>query len=65
MARLTKAAAPHLRIAISEEPKQEIVEHPAAQGASYDMWWANLSKYQAAYASKGQALEEEVWWYFL
>ncbi len=65
LARLTKAAAPHLRIAISEEPKPEIVEHPAAQGASYDLWWANLSEYKADYASGRQALGEEVWWYFL
>ena len=43
LASLTKAAAPHLRIAISEEPKPEIAENPRANGKSYDLWWADLA----------------------
>jgi Glycoside hydrolase 123, catalytic domain len=65
LAQLTKAAAPNLRIAVSEEPKPEIAEHPMAAGASYDMWWANLSGYDAEYAETRQAQGEQVWWYFL
>lgn len=65
LAQLTKAAAPNLRIAVSEEPKPEIAEHPAAGGASYDLWWANLSHFDPDYAKVRQAVGEEVWWYFL
>lgn len=65
LAQLTKAAAPNLRIALSEEPKPEIAEHPSAGGASYDLWWADLSHFDPEYAATRQALGEEVWWYFL
>jgi hypothetical protein len=65
LAALTKAAAPHLRIAISEEPKKEIVENAKAQGKSYDLWWADLSAFDPAYAKTRQAAGESVWWYFL
>jgi hypothetical protein len=65
LANLTKTAAPHLRIAISEEPKPEIVENAAAAGHSYDIWWANLSEFNPAYAAQRQAAGESIWWYFL
>lgn len=65
LAALTKSAAPGLRIAISEEPKPEIVENAMAGGASYDLWWANLSEFSPDYAAARQGLGEEVWWYFL
>jgi hypothetical protein len=65
LARLTKTAAPHLRIALSEEPKPGIAENPIAQGASYDLWWANLSEFDPSYAPSRQAKGETVWWYFL
>ena len=65
LAALTKAAAPHLRIAISEEPKPEIAENPLGGGASYDLWWANLSAFEPSYAATRQQKGEEVWWYFL
>jgi hypothetical protein len=65
LAQLTRAAAPNLRIAVSEEPKLEIAENPLAQGASYDLWWANLSHFEPEYARQRQAAGEEVWWYFL
>ncbi len=65
LADLAKTAAPNLRIAISEEPKPEIAENPRAKGKSYDLWWANLSHFEPAYAKTRQALGEEVWWYFL
>jgi len=65
LANLAKTAAPHLRIAISEEPKPEIVQNAAANGHSYDLWWANLSEFQPDYAQTRQAAGESVWWYFL
>ena len=65
LAALTKQAAPNLRIAVSEEPKAEIVEDPDAQGHSYDLWWADLSEFDPAYAAVRQAAGDDVWWYFL
>jgi hypothetical protein len=65
LADLVKTAAPSLRIAVSEEPKPEIVDSAAANGASYDLWWANLSAFEPAYAATRQAAGEDVWWYFL
>ncbi|HEY5956765.1 MAG TPA: DUF4091 domain-containing protein [Polyangiaceae bacterium] len=54
-----------VRIAISEEPKREIVQSAAANGHGYDLWWANLSEFEPAYAAERQAVGEDVWWYFL
>ncbi len=65
LADLVKTAAPSLRIAVSEEPKPEIVNNAAANGASYDLWWANLSAFEPEYAAARQAAGEDVWWYFL
>lgn len=65
LASIAKTAAPNLRIAISEEPKPEIAENPRANGKSYDLWWANLSHFEADYAKTRQAKGEDVWWYFL
>jgi hypothetical protein len=65
LADLTKKAAPHLRIAVSEEPKPEIVTNAKAGGHSYDLWWADLSEFSPAYAAERQAAGESVWWYFL
>ena len=65
LANLTKTAAPHLRIAISEEPKPEIVDNAAANGHSYDLWWADLSEFEPNYAAVRQAAGDDVWWYFL
>lgn len=65
LASLAKTAAPNLRIAISEEPKPEIVDNARARGKSYDLWWANLSHFEPNYAKARQAQGEEVWWYFL
>ncbi|MCC6523643.1 MAG: DUF4091 domain-containing protein [Polyangiaceae bacterium] len=65
LAALTKQAAPNLRIAVSEEPKPEIAENAGAQGFSYDLWWADLSEFDPAYAATRQAAGDTVWWYFL
>jgi len=65
LANLSKEAAPNLRIAVSEEPKPEIYDNPAANGHSFDLWWANLSEFDPASAAERQAAGDEVWWYFL
>jgi Glycoside hydrolase 123, catalytic domain len=60
---LTKAAAPNLRIAISEEPKPEIAE---INGCGYDIWIAHIRSYQKDYAwSRQENFGEEVWFYSL
>lgn len=65
LADLAKTAAPNLRLAISEEPKPEIVEHAQANGHGYDLWWADLSEFEPTYAKTRQAAGDTVWWYFL
>lgn len=65
LAGLSKAAAPNLRIAISEEPKPEIAQNPKANGKSYDIWIADLSAFKPDYAKTRQELGEQVFWYFL
>ena len=65
LADLTKRAAPNLRIAVSEEPKPEIVDNPKAAGKSYDLWMADLSAFKPDYAKLRQQKGETVWWYFL
>jgi hypothetical protein len=65
LADLTKTAAPNLRIAVSEQPRPEIAEHPLAKGHSYDLWIADLSEFEPKYAAARQAAGETVWWYFL
>ncbi len=58
---LTRAAAPHLRLAISEEPKPEI-----ADTCGYDIWIAHVRAYEQSYAWERQRDHaEEVWYYSL
>ncbi len=62
---MTKAAAPNLRIAISEEPKPEIAEDPGG-ACGYDIWIAHTRAYEQDYAwSRQQGHGEEVWYYSL
>lgn len=63
LCRLTKAAAPHLRIAISEEPKPEIAEDSAGP-CGYDVWIAHVRAYQEAYAWQRQREHGEVVWFY-
>ncbi|MBN2674812.1 MAG: hypothetical protein JXX29_24235 [Deltaproteobacteria bacterium] len=65
LCRLTKAAAPNLRIAVSEEPKPSIAED--ADGAcGYDIWIAHVRAYEENYAWQRQAeYGESVWFYSL
>ncbi len=65
LARIIKKAAPDLRIAISEEPKPEIAEHPDGH-CSYDIWIAHIRSYQQDYAWKRQRdFDETLWFYSL
>lgn len=67
LCKLTKSAAPELKIAVSEEPKAEIAEHASystADGSSYDIWIADVQHYDQDYAwDRQKNYGEEVWFY--
>ncbi len=68
LARLSRAAAPHLRLAISEEPKAEIFDNATYPGARYDLWIASIPHYDRdpETARERQAEHgEQVFWYSL
>ena len=62
-----KVAAPDLRLAVSEEPKPEIYDHPTFTGAKIDIWLAHLSIHLSPVAAleRLQNHDEETWFYFL
>ncbi|MFO0605781.1 MAG: hypothetical protein U0324_21540 [Polyangiales bacterium] len=65
LCRLTRAAAPGLRLAISEEPKPEIAED-AGGACGWDIWIAALQHYRQDYAWRRQRERgERVWFYSL
>ncbi len=65
LCRLTKAAAPNLKIAVSEEPKPEIAEDPGG-ACGYDIWIAHIRAYAEDYAWVRQRdFGESVWFYSL
>jgi hypothetical protein len=65
LCRLSRNAAPNLRLAISEEPKPQIAEH-AAGACGYDIWIANARRYGRKHAWQRQtSSNEEVWLYHL
>ncbi len=65
LCRLSRAAAPNLRIAISEEPKARIAED--ADGAcGYDIWIAHAPAFEQGYANvRKRDFGEELWFYSL
>jgi hypothetical protein len=63
LCRLTKAAAPHLRIAVSDEPKPEIAEHPDGP-CGYDIWIAHIRAYKEEYAWQRQRDHGETVWFY-
>lgn len=68
LARMSKVAAPHLRLAISEEPKAALFDNPTYPGARFDVWIASIPHYDRdpATARDRQANHgEEVFWYSL
>ncbi|MBN2525330.1 MAG: hypothetical protein JXR76_02980 [Deltaproteobacteria bacterium] len=65
LCRITKAAAPNLRIAISEEPKPSIAEDSGG-ACGYDIWIAHIRAYKEDYAWQRQETHgEQVWFYSL
>ncbi len=63
LCRITKAAAPDLRIAVSEEPKPEIAEHPDGS-CGYDIWIAHVRHYKQDYAWERQRDHGETVWFY-
>lgn len=63
LCRLTRAAAPHLRIAVSDEPKPEIAED-AAGACGYDLWIAHVRAYEEDYAWQRQRDHGEAVWFY-
>ena len=63
LCRLTRDAAPDLRIAISEEPKPEIAEE-AGGACGYDIWIAHIRAYQQDYAWQRQRDHGETVWFY-
>ncbi|MBI5488203.1 MAG: hypothetical protein HY905_12795 [Deltaproteobacteria bacterium] len=65
LCRMARAAAPALRIAISEEPKPGIAEDSGG-ACGYDIWIAHIRAYEQGYAWLRQRDHgEEVWLYSL
>lgn len=64
LCRLTRAAAPNLKIAISEEPTPAIAERPEGS-CGYDIWIAHVRALQPDYALTRQRLGESLWIYSL
>lgn len=63
LCRVTRAAAPNLRIAISEEPTPAIAEDPGG-ACGYDIWIAHLRSYQEGYAWLRQRDHGETIWFY-
>ncbi|PKN44370.1 MAG: hypothetical protein CVU59_11800, partial [Deltaproteobacteria bacterium HGW-Deltaproteobacteria-17] len=64
LCRMARAAAPGLRIAVSEEPKPEIAEH--ADGACmYDLWIAHIRALEPLYAAEALRQGASLWIYTL
>jgi hypothetical protein len=64
LADITKTAAPHLRLAVGKQPLAAIVDDSMAGGYGYDLWWADVSAFDATYAATRQAAGDTVWWSF-
>lgn len=64
LCRQSRAAAPDLKIAISEEPKPQIAEH--ADGACmYDLWIAHIRALEPGYAATALRQGARLWLYTL
>lgn len=66
LARETKAAAPNVRILVSEQVEPAIYDNSTYPGAKIDIWMPTISNYQVQRAhDRQQNHAEQVWWYFL
>jgi hypothetical protein len=62
----TKAAAPNVRILVSEQVEPSIHSNTTYTGAGIDVWVPTISNYQVERAHDRQANHgEDLWWYFL
>lgn len=63
---MVKATVPNLKLAISEEPRPEIYNHPTHTGAKIDIWMPVLNNYNPAVShDREKNHNEETWIYFL
>ncbi len=65
-AQMIKAEIPELKLAVSEEPKPEIFNHPTYTGAKIDIWMPVLNNYDPVVSHDREKNHgEESWIYFL
>ena len=63
---LSKSAAPNLKLMVSEEPREEIYNHPTFTGAKIDIWLPVLNNYNPTIShDREKNHNEETWIYFL
>ncbi len=63
---MLKSTVPDLKLAVSEEPKPEIYDHPTYTGAKIDIWMPVLNKYDPVVShDREKNHNEESWVYFL
>jgi len=63
LSEMTRAVAPHLRIAVGSEPRAELYANATYAGAGFDTWICSLSAYDEATAVDRQSdHDEQVWW---
>ncbi len=66
LAQQTKAAAPHVRIMLSEQVEAGIYANATYPNAKIDIWLPTITNYEVvASHNRQQHHGEEVWWYFL
>jgi hypothetical protein len=62
----TKAAAPNVRLMVSEQVEAGIYNNATYPGAKIDIWLPTISNYEPVKSHDRQTnYNEEVWWYFL
>lgn len=66
LAKQTKAAAPYVRIMVSEQVEAGIYANATYPNAKIDIWLPTITNYEVeASHARQQNNGEEVWWYFL
>lgn len=66
LAKQTKAAAPNVRILVSEQVEPLIYNNPTYPNAKIDIWMPTISIYEVEKSHDRQLNHgEDVWWYFL
>ncbi|MBN1609529.1 MAG: DUF4091 domain-containing protein [Polyangiaceae bacterium] len=66
LAQQTKAAAPNVRILLSEQVEPLIYDNPTYPGSKIDIWMPTITNYEPDKSHDRQLNHgEQVWWYFL